>query len=220
MIIHSAVQLKDQIIQVGKKLVDAQLVVGTWGNISCRVPNHKNYHITPSGMIYHQLKSEDIVTMNFAGEVVEGDRKPSSEFILHQEIYKARSDVGAIVHTHSNYACSFAVAQERIPPVLEEAAQLIGGPVEVARYAPPGSLKLAIHGVRALENRNAVLLANHGVVAVGRSLEEAFTVAVLVEKLAQVFLNAKSLGTAHVLNDVETKNLRESFLKHYGQSKK
>jgi L-fuculose-phosphate aldolase len=219
-IIYSALQLKEEIIQVGKKLVDTQLVVGTWGNISCRVPNHKNYHITPSGMAYHQLKTEDIVTMNFAGEVVDGKRKPSSEYLLHQEIYKARSDAGAIVHTHSNYACSFAVAQERIPPVLEEAAQLIGGAVEVARYAPPGSLELAQHGVRGLENRNAVLLANHGVVALGRTLEEAFTVAVLVEKLALVFLNAKSLGTAHVLDDLEIKNLRENFLKHYGQSKK
>lgn len=217
MIIYTAVQLKDQVIDMGKKLFDYRLVVGTWGNISCRTAKASQFYVTPSGMPYHDLKTGDLVTMNLEGEIVDGKRKPSSEFLLHQEIYKARSDVAAVIHTHSNYACSFAVAQEPIPPVLEEAAQLIGGAVEVARYAMPGSLQLAQNVVRALENRSAVLLANHGVVGVGRTLDEALTVAVLVEKLAQVFLGAKMLGTPHVLDDLETKVLRENYLKHYGQ---
>jgi len=217
MIIYSSVQLKDQVIDTGKKLVDYRLVVATWGNISCRIPKTSQFYVTPSGMPYHELKTSDLVTMNWEGEILEGKRKPSSEVLLHQELYKARSDIGAVIHTHSNFACSFAVAQERIPPVLEEAAQLIGGPVEVARYAIPGSLELAQNAVKALENRNAVILANHGVVGVGRSLNEAFTVAILVEKLAQVFLGAKMLGTPHILDDLETKILRENFLNNYGQ---
>lgn len=217
MIIYTAVQLKEQIIEVGKKLIDYRLVAGTWGNISCRIPKTSQYYITPSGMSYYGLKTADLVTVNLEGQIIEGKRKPSSELLLHQEIYKARPDVSAIVHTHSNYACSFAVAQERIPTILEEAAQLIGGHVEVAKYAMPGSLGLAQNGVRALENRNAVLLANHGVVGVGRTLSEALTVVVIVEKLAQVFIGAKMVGTPHVLDDLETKILRENFLKNYGQ---
>lgn len=217
MIIYTAVQLKDQVIDTGKKLVDYRLVLATWGNISCRIPKTSQFYVTPSGMPYYGLKTSDLVTMNCEGEIVEGKRKPSSEAMLHQEIYKARPDIGAVIHTHSNFACAFAVAQERIPPVLEEAAQLIGGPVEVARYAMPGSLQLAQNAVKALENRNAVLLANHGAVGAGRSLNEALTVAILVEKLAQVFLGAKLLGTPHILDDLETKILRENFLKNYGQ---
>ncbi|MEL7566317.1 MAG: class II aldolase/adducin family protein [Dehalobacterium sp.] len=217
MIIYSPVQLKDQIIDTGKKLIDYRLVVATWGNISCRIPKISQFYITPSGMPYYELKTSDLVTMNCEGEIIEGKRKPSSEALLHQEIYKARSDIGAVIHTHSNFACSFAVAQERIPPVLEEAAQLIGGPVEVAKYAMPGSLQLAQNAVKAMENRNAVILANHGVVGVGRSLNEALTVVILVEKLAQVFIAAKMLGTPHILDDLETKMLRENFLKYYGQ---
>lgn len=217
MIIYSSAQLKDQIIDIGKKMIEYGLVVATWGNISCRIPRKSQFCITPSGMPYDHLKTSDLVIMNFEGEIVEGKRKPSSEALLHQEIYKAQPDIGGIIHTHSNCACSFAVAQERIPPVLEEAAQLIGGPVEVAKYAMPGTLLLAQNAVKSLETRNAVILANHGVVGVGRSLNEAFTVSILVEKLAQVFLGAKMLGTPHILDDLETKMLRENFLKHYGQ---
>lgn len=217
MIIYSSAQLKDQIIDTGKKMIDYRLVVATWGNISCRIPRKSQFYITPSGMSYDELKTGDLVTMNFEGDVVEGKRKPSSEALLHQEIYKARPDIWGIIHTHSNFACSFAVAQERIPPILEEAAQLIGGPVEVAQYAMPGTFQLAQNAVKSLEARNAVMLANHGVVGVGRTLAEAFTVAILVEKLAQVFLGAKMIGTPHILDDLETKILRENFLKNYGQ---
>ncbi|MGI6686683.1 MAG: class II aldolase/adducin family protein [Bacillota bacterium] len=217
MIIHTAVQLKEQVIEIGKKLVDYRLVVATWGNISCRIPKKSQFIVTPSGMPYHDLKISDLVTMKLDGQIVDGMRKPSTETMLHQEIYRARPDVSAIIHTHSTNACAFAVAQEDIPPVLEEAAQLIGGSIEVAKYAMPGSRELAQNAVRVLENRNAVLLANHGAVGVGRSLDEALTVAILVEKLAQVFLNAKLLGTPHILDDLETKILRENFLKNYGQ---
>ncbi|ATW24612.1 class II aldolase/adducin family protein [Candidatus Formimonas warabiya] len=219
MIIYSAGQLKEELIDTGKKLVDLRLVVATWGNISCRVPKTGHFIVTPSGMPYHELKPADLVTMGRDGDIVEGTRKPSSEVLMHQEIYKARPDIHAIVHTHSNFACSFAVAGSPIPPILEEMAQLIGGPVQVARYAPPGTRELAEHAVEALDQRNAALLANHGVVAAGRTLHEALTVAVLVEKCAQVFLGAKMLGTPHILSPQETHLLRENFLKYYGQKR-
>lgn len=217
MIIQPMGQLKEQIIEAGKKLVDLGLVLATWGNISCRVPKNSQFIITPSGMPYHELKIGDLVVMDLYGQVVEGNRKPSSEYMMHSAVYQARPDVKAVVHTHSTCASSFAVAREEIPPILEEMAQLIGGPVKVARYALPGTRELAECAVAALGERNAALLANHGVVACGTTINEAFTIALLVEKSAQVLLGAKSLGEPYVLGNQETKRLRDSFLMYYGQ---
>ncbi|NMA14013.1 MAG: class II aldolase/adducin family protein [Clostridia bacterium] len=213
-------QTKEQIISAGKKLVDAGLVLATWGNISCRVPRSPYFLITPSGMPYAQLKPEDLVMVGQKGQVAEGMRKPSTEVLMHLAIYTARADVQAVVHTHSPYAGSFAVAREPIPVILEEMAQLIGGPVKVANYGLAGTEVLAKYTVEALEERNAVLLANHGVVAVGTSITEALTVAFLVEKCAQVMLRAKALGVPYTMGSRETQRLRENFLKHYGQNKK
>lgn len=220
MIIQMSGQTKEQIISAGKKLVDAGLVLATWGNISCRVPRSPYFLITPSGMPYAQLKPEDLVMVGQKGQVAEGMRKPSTEVLMHLAIYTARADVQAVVHTHSPYAGSFAVAREPIPVILEEMAQLIGGPVKVANYGLAGTEVLAKYTVEALEERNAVLLANHGVVAVGTSITEALTVAFLVEKCAQVMLGAKALGVPYTMGSRETQRLRENFLKHYGQNKK
>jgi L-fuculose-phosphate aldolase len=220
LIIQMSGQTKEQIISAGKKLVDAGLVLATWGNISCRVPRSPYFLITPSGMPYAQLKPEDLVMVGQKGQVAEGMRKPSTEVLMHLAIYTARADVQAVVHTHSPYAGSFAVAREPIPVILEEMAQLIGGPVKVANYGLAGTEVLAKYTVEALEERNAVLLANHGVVAVGTSITEALTVAFLVEKCAQVMLGAKALGVPYTMGSRETQRLRENFLKHYGQNKK
>ncbi|MGI6067005.1 MAG: class II aldolase/adducin family protein, partial [Bacillota bacterium] len=204
MIIQMSGQTKEQIISAGKKLVDAGLVLATWGNISCRVPRSPYFLITPSGMPYAQLKPEDLVMVGQKGQVAEGMRKPSTEVLMHLAIYTARADVQAVVHTHSPYAGSFAVAREPIPVILEEMAQLIGGPVKVANYGLAGTEVLAKYTVEALEERNAVLLANHGVVAVGTSITEALTVAFLVEKCAQVMLGAKALGVPYTMGSRET----------------
>jgi L-fuculose-phosphate aldolase len=220
LIIQMSGQTKEQIISAGKKLVDAGLVLATWGNISCRVPRSPYFLITPSGMPYAQLKPEDLVMVGQKGQVADGMRKPSTEVLMHLAIYTARADVQAVVHTHSPYAGSFAVAREPIPVILEEMAQLIGGPVKVANYGLAGTEVLAKYTVEALEERNAVLLANHGVVAVGTSITEALTVAFLVEKCAQVMLGAKALGVPYTMGSRETQRLRENFLKHYGQNKK
>lgn len=217
MIIQMSGQNKEQIIAAGKKLVNSGLVLATWGNISCRVPRSSYFLITPSGMPYDQLKPEDLVLVGRNGQVVEGVRKPSTEVLMHLAIYTARADVQAVVHTHSPYASSFAVTREPIPVILEEMAQLIGGPIKVANYGLPGTEELAKFTVEALEQRNAVLLANHGVVAVGSSVHEALTIAFLVEKCAQVMLGAKALGVPYTMGSRETQRLRESFLKHYGQ---
>lgn len=207
--------IRQEMLAVGREMVLSGLVIATWGNISCRTTG--GCLVTPSGMAYGELQPEDLVLVGGDGQILPGQRRPSSELQLHRRIYDARPDVGAVVHTHSPAACSFAVARQGIPVILEEMAQLIGGSVEVAEYAPPGGEELAANAIKTLGQRNGVLLANHGLVAVGRSLAEAMTIAQLAEKAAQVMLGAKTLGRVWTISPEDTESLRRSFLAGYGQ---
>jgi len=207
--------LRQEILAAGREMVRCGLVIATWGNISCRTKG--GCLVTPSGMAYGGLQPEDLVLVGGDGRMLPGQRQPSSELQLHRRIYDARPDVQAIVHTHSPLACSFAVARQGIPVILEEMAQLVGGSIEVAAYAPPGGETLAANALEAIGQRNAVLLANHGLVAVGRSLGEAMTIAQLAEKAAQVLLGARILGQVSVISPEETDTLRQAFLTGYGQ---
>ncbi len=208
-----------EIVATCRTMLETGLVVGTWGNVSRRC-GRGCLLITPSGIPYPALEAEDLVAVGSNGKPAPGEsgrRHPSTETLLHAEIYRARPDVEAVVHTHSPYASVFAVTGVEIPPVLEEMAQLIGGGVRVARYALPGTKQLGEAAVAALEDRSAVLLANHGVVGVGRTLQEALTVCQVVEKSAQVFLWAKLSGSPHLLDEQEVQELRRGFLQNYGQ---
>ncbi|MGQ9557285.1 MAG: class II aldolase/adducin family protein [Desulfurispora sp.] len=208
---------RTEIIQTGRAMSCGGLVLGTWGNISCRGPQPGQILITPSGMAYEQLKPRDLVCLDLAGQVIQGHRRPSSEYLLHLAIYRRRPDVGAIVHTHSIYASALAVLRRELPPLLEETAQVAGGAVPCAPYARAGTEQLAELAAEALGQGQAVLLANHGVVGVGRHLKEALTVCQVVEKSAMVYLLASSLGQPHILPPIEVAELRRIFTRHYGQ---
>ncbi|NMA01392.1 MAG: class II aldolase/adducin family protein [Clostridia bacterium] len=208
--------IREEIIYLGKKMVREGLVASTWGNISGRVGPNQIY-ITPSGMEYESLEIEDITLLDLNGNVLEGKRKPSSEFQLHCEIYKAREDVQGIVHTHSKYASAFAVVRKPLPPLIEDMAQVVGGEVSVAQYALPGTKKLATNGVQALGNKGAVLLANHGVVGVGYNLQEAYKACLLVEKTAHIGVVASSLGVPFSLSAEDVQWMRQAYLTTYGQ---
>jgi L-fuculose-phosphate aldolase len=147
---------------------------------------------------------------------LEGSR-PSSELPLHLAIYAARPDVYAIVHTHSLYATACAVAGTAIPPCLEELVQVVGGGVEVADYALPGTAELAQNTVIALGDRTAALLSNHGAVACGPSLKEAMLVAELVEKAAHIHAIAGQLGGSRRLDDEDVKMMRRFYVEKYRQ---
>lgn len=211
--------LAKEIIATGLELLNSGLVVGTWGNISALLPDGNGYIITPSGMDYDILTEEDLVYMDLSGNVILGRRKPSSEFHLHQEIYKARPEIKAVVHTHSLYASAFAVTRKPIPPIVEDIAQLNGGPVEVADYALPGTVELAGNATKALKNRFAVLLANHGMVGTGRNMAEAVKVCRLVEKTAQIMICAQSIGKPVELSEADVSYMHNFFLTAYGQNK-
>lgn len=205
---------KHSIVSCGKQMFDRGLVAGTWGNISIRNASGDRIFITPSGMPYGELTPEDIVVVDAAGNVLEGKR-PSSELPLHLAIYAARTDVLAVIHTHSLYATACAVAGEDIPPCLEELVQVVGGSVDVARYALPGTNELAQNVVEALGDKTASLLSNHGAVACGPSLKEALLIAELVEKAAHIHVIASQLGGARRLSDEDVQLMRRFYVENY-----
>jgi len=189
---------KEQVLETARKMLAEGLVVGTLGNVSLRLPPYEGREIlaiTPHHIYYDLMTPDDIVIIDFEGEPLEGEI-PSAEAMLHISIYQARSKVKAVIHTHSVYASAFAVAGKDIPAILDEQVTYIGGEVRLAKYAISGSEELADNVVQALCQRNAVLLPNHGMVGVGRSLREALTICQLVERTAQIFLLSQNLGGA------------------------
>lgn len=207
----------ESLLAIGKQLVSSGLVEGTWGNISIWDAEKNGFWLTPSGMDYLTLGEDDLVLLDGSGAVISGRRKPSSEYLLHQEIYRQRPDVQGIVHTHSVYATAHAVARTCIPGIVEDLVQIVGGSVEVADYAAPGTQDLAKAAVAALGGKDAVLLANHGLVGVGRTVEEALKVCQVVEKSAQIHVMARSIGRPVVLSEDEIDQMRQAYLQHYGQ---
>jgi len=208
---------RQQIIRTGKEIYRQRLVAGTWGNVSCRLQPDHHILITPSGMPYETLQDQDLVVMDLEGTILAGERKPSSESPLHLQVYRERPDVGAIVHVHSPWASAYAVAHQPIPVLLEESAQVLGGAVPVARYAHAGTQELAEAACEALGRESkAVLLANHGLVGLGKDLDEALLVCVIAEKTARIGLTARLLGNVNSLSPEDVQYLHQSF-SNYGQ---
>ena len=185
-----------------QRIVAAGLVAGASGNVSRRIRTADGdlIAITASRVPYHRFTPDDVIVVDFEIEPVDGDGVPSSESLLHAAIYRARTDVGAVIHTHSVYASAFAVAGEAIPPILDEQVVTLGGAVEVATYGASASEQLADNAVFALGDRAAVLLRHHGAVGVGEHLEEACAVVELVERIAQIRALTKTLGAPRELS--------------------
>ena len=151
--------------------------------------------VTPTHHPYYRLQPDELVVVNLEGEpVLPAPMQPSSETLLHLEIYRQRPDVQAVAHTHSIYASVAAVIGRDIPPLIDEMLMTIGGPIKVSRYAFPGTQELAEQAYAALGDRNAALLRNHGTVGVGPDIWEALEVCDLVERLAQIFVLARNFG--------------------------
>jgi len=195
-------EAKRTVLEASQKLVEEGLVIGTSGNVSLRLPpegGRELLAITPSSRYYDLLTVDDIQVIDFEAEPVEGELAPSVETMLHIGIYQARKDVKAVIHTHSVFASAMAVAGLNIPAILEDQVTFIGGEIKVAKYAPSGSQEMVDNVLSALEERNAVLLAGHGAVGVGRTMREAFTVCQLLEKTSQVYFLASALGKVNLL---------------------
>jgi L-fuculose-phosphate aldolase len=204
---------KKQVIKAAQEMERKGLVVGTAGNISLRVKDPSGREllaITPSSRYYDSLKVDDIVVVDFAGQKVEGELKATIETVMHIEVHKARKKVNAVVHAHPPFCSALAVAGMDIPPLIDEQVILIGGEIKVAQYALPGTPELAKNAVSALGPRNAVILANHGVLTVGRDMREALTICELAEELAKIYVSALSLGKVNQLA-TEVVELEQAF---------
>ena len=208
--------IKQQIIEGGLRLVKEGLVSRTWGNISIKVD--KEYMlITPSGVFYEDLNNDNIILVNYRNLKYEGKIKPSSEYTMHCEIYKARKELNAVIHTHQMNASTVAVAQREVPPILDDMAQLIGPSIRVTDYSLSATKRIAKKTVKALKGRNAALLANHGAVCVGRNLDEAFIVSQVLEKSCKAFIEAEFLGGAKSINKFQAYMMHQFYLKKYSK---
>lgn len=202
-------EARKQIADKGREILDERLTQRTSGNVSCRVDDGR-VAISPSGVPYHDIEPADVPIVNLEGELVEGDLVPSSETPMHTEVYRRRDDVGGIVHTHSPYATTFASIGRTIPAAHYLMA-FAGKEVRTAEYGRNGTADLGGKAASTLGDDNAVLLRNHGVLAVGPMLDEAHNVAARVEYCARIYYQASQLGEPEILDDEEMDDLIDYF---------
>jgi L-fuculose-phosphate aldolase len=209
----SEARLRAEIVRIAQAVDRAGFAPATSGNISSR--HGDRLLITPSAVPYARMRPADIVALDQHGAVPARrapKRKPSSEWPLHTAIYRARPDAGAIVHTHSPRATALSCARRGIPAFHYMIALMGGTDVRCADYATFGTQALADSAARALDGRKAALLANHGVVAIGATLEGAFAIAAEVENLASQYLTLLAAGLDPViLDDAEMARVGAKF---------
>ena len=190
------------VVQAAQQLLRLGLVAATSGNVSMRLEGDEKeglIAVTPAGTDYETMTPDDIVVVDYDVDVIEGDTVPSSESLTHVAVYKARPDISAVIHTHSIYASVLAVAGVPLPPILDELVAYLGGPVEVAEYGFPSTEDLGEKAIQAMGERNAVFIRNHGVLAAGRDMPDALRACELVERAAQIYIQARALGSVRTL---------------------
>jgi L-fuculose-phosphate aldolase len=205
--------MRQQVIDTALKMNALGINQGKSGNVSVR--SEEGFLITPSGLPYEHTTAEDIVFMRLNGSY-DGARLPSSEWRFHRDIYAHRPEANAIVHAHSLHATTLACLGRGIPAFHYMVAAAGGRDIRCAPYATFGTQQLSDHALLALHERKACLLAQHGMIATGASLEQALALAVEVESLAHIYVQALQIGEPAILPDDEMDRVLEKF-KTYGQ---
>ena len=209
---------REDVVKYCQMLITHGLTKGTGGNISILNREEGLFAISPSGIDYFETEPEDIVVMNLKGEIVDGDRKPSSEHELHRIFYTDRDDIAAVVHTHSVYSTVLATMREGLPASSYLVA-FSGYDVRCAEYASYGSMELAKNTFEAMKERNAAFMANHGLIAGGSDILNAFNIVEQIEQCAEVYVKARAIGTPVLLDHDEMTRMIDSFNNSYGQRK-
>ncbi|MDE0699856.1 MAG: fuculose phosphate aldolase [Acidimicrobiaceae bacterium] len=186
-------ELRRAVRQTAMRMYDIGLVVGTAGNVSGR-GSDGSIIMTPSSVPYPEIGPDNLAVVSLDGETVSGSASPSSEKAMHLACYNAFPEVGGVVHCHPPYGSMFALAREPIPVCIEEGIVYVGGDIPLAEYRMTGSDELAAEVVRHLADRGAVLMANHGLLCVGHSPQDALHTAEVVEHTARVAHGAEALG--------------------------
>lgn len=191
--------LRTEMVRICREAYAERLFAGTSGNLSVRLGDDTML-VTPTSMRYDQMKPEDIVRMQLDGTRVPGSRDPSSEWRMHAVIFEKRTEVMAVFHTHSPYATSFAANRVDLPFILIEMGPFLGGAVPCAGYERPGTRELGLSALDAMTGgAKACLMASHGVLAIGTTLEQAFIRAEYVEDAAKIYHLALQTGSPVIL---------------------
>jgi L-ribulose-5-phosphate 4-epimerase len=209
--------LKEEVCDLNLALQANNLVVWTSGNVSVRDPETGYVVIKPSGVKFEDLEPEQMVVIDMEGDIVEGELKASSDTASHLYIYRHMSEVNGVVHTHSNYATSFAALGKPIPPILTAIADEFGGPIPCGGFALIGGDEIGKIVVDSIGHSPACLLKNHGVFTVGPTGEKALKAAVMVEDVAKTVWIALQLGTPDEIASDDILKLHSRYTNVYGQ---
>jgi L-fuculose-phosphate aldolase len=204
-------EVRTEVLRAAKALYAAGLVVGTSGNVSGRMPDDETVCMTPSSLAYEPMTLDDLVVVDFDGTVVDGDRSPTSERSLHLECYKAYPEIRGVIHSHATYASMFALVRQPIPAAIEEVIVYVGGDIPVCDYCPTGTDELGKEVASRVGDRSAVLMANHGLLCVGKSVDDALHTSYVVERTAQIVWGARALGSVVDLPPEQQQNYENVY---------
>ena len=208
-------ELKEQLCWASQEIYQRGLVNIGEGNISVRVKGKKEMIITPSRNDYRKPVIEDMVHLTLTGKIIEGNKKPSSESYLHRVFYNARPNVNCIIHTHSPYTSSLSIQHKGIPVIFEEMLIFLGGSVPCAKYALAGTAKLGKNAILAMGKQNAVILANHGSLVVGKTMDYCVNTAQLVEKMAKIYVLANFSSNIKKIPEEKQVDFRLQFVEEF-----
>ena len=216
--VEKAKLVQAEVCKTAKAMAEAGLTAGTWGNISGRID--ENYMvITPSGMSYAKLTADQMVICNMHTFEYEGDLKPSVEVPIHSRLLLDHPEINGIVHVHSSKALAVAVTRKGIPAICDDQVQILGGDIRCADYTFPGSKEMAESVAAALTDRRGALIANHGSIAMGETLEKALTGVTILEKTAQIWIDVQALGSYVEISKEDCEFFHDFFKNKYGQKK-
>jgi L-ribulose-5-phosphate 4-epimerase len=215
-------KLRQEVYQLHLELPKNGLVIWTTGNISGRDPETGLVVIKPSGIMYDDLTPEDLIILDLNGKIVEGKLKPSSDTATHLYIYRHRSEVGGIVHTHSPFATAFAAIGKPIPPYLTAICDEFGESIPVGGFAPIGGEEIGREVIRSIGTSPAILMQNHGVFTIGKNPKAAVKAAVMVEDAARGMFYAYQLGKLMGTEPIPiapemVAQLHRRYMEEYGQ---
>ena len=203
--------LKKDVVNGAKAIFKKGLVDIGEGNVSIRMPNKKEFLITPTFNQYEKMRRDDVVHLTFDGEQLSQGKNTSTEYRLHAAIYRIRPNANCIIHTHSPYATMLSILRRDIPTLMEEMVILLGGTINVSEFAIAHTDNIAEKAVSALNNTNGILLANHGVIVCGRNMSHTVKMAEVVEKMALIYWGALQIGDPFTISKEACNNLMNDF---------
>ena len=208
--------IREELVVLNQALPENRLVTWTSGNVSIRDPETGLVAIKASGVLFPDLCPENIAVVDLAGELVDGQLKPSSDTASHLYIYRHRPDVNGVVHTHSNYATAFAALGRPIPVYLTAHADEFGGPIPCGAYASIGGDEIGEEILRSIGDSRAIIMRQHGVFTIGESVKKALKAAVMVEDVARTVWLAMQIGQVEDLPPEEVAANFDRYQHRYG----